>query len=99
MPWTIDGIGSSFPPDARLRLGWSVAGWHLSVAGPDGSLVSAGYLRPRLTVATLSDDAIRVSGGTGAKKCRIESAECRVGEAVSVILHSAFSTLHLELES
>lgn len=36
------------------------------IAGPDGSLVSAGYLRPRLTVAALSDDAIRVSGGAGA---------------------------------
>lgn len=36
------------------------------IAGPDGSLVSAGYLRPRLTVATLRDEAIRLSGGAGA---------------------------------
>jgi predicted amidohydrolase len=36
------------------------------IAGPDGSLVSAGYLRPRLAVATLSDEAIGASGGPGA---------------------------------
>lgn len=33
------------------------------IAGPDGSLVSAGYLRPRLAVATLSDAAVEASGG------------------------------------
>ena len=36
------------------------------IAGPDGSLVSAGYLRPRLTIATLSDAAVEASGGQGA---------------------------------
>ena len=36
------------------------------IAGPDGSLVSAGYLRPRLAVATLSDAAVEASGGQGA---------------------------------
>jgi predicted amidohydrolase len=36
------------------------------VAGPDGSLVSAGYLRPRLAIATLSDAAVEASGGPGA---------------------------------
>lgn len=36
------------------------------IAGPDGSLVSAGYLRPRLVIATLSDAAIAASGGQGA---------------------------------
>jgi len=36
------------------------------IAGPDGSLVSAGYLRPRLAVATLSDAAVSASGGPGA---------------------------------
>lgn len=36
------------------------------IAGPDGSLVSAGYLRPRLTIARLSDAAVVASGGQGA---------------------------------
>ena len=36
------------------------------IAGPDGSLASAGYLRPRLVIATLSDAAIAASGGRGA---------------------------------
>jgi predicted amidohydrolase len=36
------------------------------IAGPDGSLVSAGYLRPRLTIARLSDAAVVASGGPGA---------------------------------
>jgi predicted amidohydrolase len=36
------------------------------IAGPDGSLVSAGYLRPRLALATLSDAAVATSGGAGA---------------------------------
>ncbi len=36
------------------------------IAGPDGSLVSAGYLRPRLAIATLSDAAVETSGGRGA---------------------------------
>jgi predicted amidohydrolase len=36
------------------------------IAGPDGSLVTAGYLRPRLVIATLSDAAVVASGGPGA---------------------------------
>jgi predicted amidohydrolase len=36
------------------------------IAGPDGSLVSAGYLRPRLVIATLSEAAVDASGGAGA---------------------------------
>jgi predicted amidohydrolase len=36
------------------------------IAGPDGSLASAGYLRPRLTIATLRDAAVEASGGAGA---------------------------------
>ena len=36
------------------------------IAAPDGSLVSAGYGRPRLAVATLSDAAVEASGGRGA---------------------------------
>ncbi len=36
------------------------------IAGPDGSLVSAGYLRPRLAIAALSDAAVVASGGAGA---------------------------------
>ncbi len=36
------------------------------IAGPDGSLVSAGYLRPRLVIGTLTDAAIEASGGLGA---------------------------------
>ncbi len=35
------------------------------IATPDGRLVSAGYGRPRLVTATLSDAAIEASGGTG----------------------------------
>ncbi len=35
------------------------------IAGPDGSLVSAGYLRPRLVIATLADAAVEASGGHG----------------------------------
>ena len=35
------------------------------VAAPDGGLVSAGYLRPRLVVATLRDRAVEASGGAG----------------------------------
>ena len=35
------------------------------VAAPDGGLVSAGYLRPRLIVATLHDLAVEASGGAG----------------------------------
>lgn len=36
------------------------------IAGPDGSLVSAGYGRPRLAVARLSDAAVTAWGGRGA---------------------------------
>ncbi len=36
------------------------------IAGPDGSLASAGYLRPRLVIATLNDAAVEASGGSGA---------------------------------
>jgi predicted amidohydrolase len=36
------------------------------IAGPDGSLVSAGYLRPRLVIATLRDAAVAASGGAEA---------------------------------
>jgi predicted amidohydrolase len=36
------------------------------IAGPDGSLVSAGHGRPRLAVATLSDAAVAAWGGRGA---------------------------------
>ena len=35
------------------------------IAGPDGSVVSAGYLRSRLIVAPLSDAAVEESGGAG----------------------------------
>jgi 5-aminopentanamidase len=33
------------------------------IAGPDGSLVAAGYLRPRLVIAELQDRAVQASGG------------------------------------
>jgi predicted amidohydrolase len=36
------------------------------IARPDGTLVSAGYGRPRLVVAELSDAAVAASGGEGA---------------------------------
>ena len=35
------------------------------IAAPDGTLTSAGYLRPRLVTATLTDVAVRASGGAG----------------------------------
>ena len=35
------------------------------VAGPDGSLARAGYLRPRLVIAGLRDEAVEASGGFG----------------------------------
>jgi predicted amidohydrolase len=35
------------------------------IAAPDGTLVSAGYLRPRLVTATLTDAAVEASGGAG----------------------------------
>lgn len=35
------------------------------IAAPDGGLTSAGYLRPRLVVATLRDSAVEASGGAG----------------------------------
>ena len=35
------------------------------IAGPDGALTSAGYLRPRVVVAELSDAAVEASGGVG----------------------------------
>jgi predicted amidohydrolase len=35
------------------------------IAGPDGALTSAGYLRPRVVVAELSDAAVEASGGAG----------------------------------
>ncbi len=35
------------------------------VAGPDGSLARAGYLRPRLVIADLHDRAVQASGGFG----------------------------------
>ncbi|MBI3748290.1 MAG: hypothetical protein HY262_05540, partial [Chloroflexi bacterium] len=45
-PWTIDGLGTAFPPNARVRLAWSTAmapaGWRLTVAALDGSLVFDG---------------------------------------------------------
>jgi 5-aminopentanamidase len=35
------------------------------IAAPDGSVARAGYLRPRLVVAELRDEAVRASGGHG----------------------------------
>jgi predicted amidohydrolase len=35
------------------------------IAAPDGRLVSAGYLRPRLVTASLTDAAVAASGGAG----------------------------------
>jgi 5-aminopentanamidase len=35
------------------------------IAGPDGSLARAGYLRPRLVIAELHDRAVEASGGFG----------------------------------
>ncbi len=35
------------------------------IAAPDGSVVAAGYLRPRLAVAELRDAAVEASGGFG----------------------------------
>jgi predicted amidohydrolase len=45
------------------------------IAAPDGTLVSAGYLRPRLAVATLTDAAVNASGGAGSnlRERRVET--------------------------
>ncbi len=58
--WTIDGIAAVFPPDARLRLGWSTAGpvgpWRLTVVAADGSLLYDAPSPPDIVVRPASDE-------------------------------------------
>lgn len=58
-PWTVDGIGIAFPPDAQLRLG-SLPGlpgsWHLAVTGADGAVLYDGAAPPDLVIRPASDD-------------------------------------------
>jgi stage II sporulation protein D len=60
-PWTIDGVTATFPPDARLRLAWSMTAspgpWHLEVIAVDGGVLYVG--------ATPTDLAIRPTGDDG----------------------------------
>ena len=59
-PWSIDGIGTGFPADARLRLGWSTTilpgGWHLVVAAADGSPLYDGPAPADIVVRPATDD-------------------------------------------
>jgi SpoIID/LytB domain protein len=59
-PWTIDGVAASFPPDARLRLGWSTAAspgaWHLVVTAPDGSLLYDGPAPADIVIRPTTED-------------------------------------------
>lgn len=55
-PWTIDGLGATFPPDARLRLGRSATGWHLVVVAPDASLLYDGPVPADIMVRSATDD-------------------------------------------
>jgi len=59
-PWTIDGIGGPFPPDARLQLSGPVFGavvdWRLVVVAADGSLLYDGAPPSDLVVRPATDD-------------------------------------------
>jgi stage II sporulation protein D len=58
--WTIDGIATAFPPDARMRLGWSAGGplgpWRLTVVAADGSLLYDAPSPPDVVVRPTTDD-------------------------------------------
>ena len=58
--WTVDGIATIFPPDARLQLGWSAVGpfgpWRMRVLAVDGSLLYDGPSPADVVVRPVSDD-------------------------------------------
>jgi len=60
VPWTIDGIGAAFPPDTRLRLGWSATGsvgsWRLVVTTADGSVLYDGPAPADIVIRPATDD-------------------------------------------
>jgi stage II sporulation protein D len=59
-PWTIDGLGLVFPPDARLRLSRAAIGtlgtWRLVVDAPDGTILFDGPPPPDIIVRPMTDD-------------------------------------------
>jgi stage II sporulation protein D len=62
-PWSIDGLGISFPPDARLRLSREttaavdpLGGWHLWISAPDGSILYDGQPPSEIVIRAATDD-------------------------------------------
>jgi stage II sporulation protein D len=57
-PWSIDGIGAVFPPDAGLRLAATAVpgSWHLVVTAVDGSVLFDGLVATDLVIRATSDD-------------------------------------------
>lgn len=58
-PWAIDGIGTVFTPDARLRLfpTPSVGGWRLVVDAADGTILYDAPAPTDLTLRSMTEDA------------------------------------------
>jgi stage II sporulation protein D len=58
-PWSIDGMGAVFPPDARLRLvpAPAAGGWRLVVDAPDGTILYDTPAPTDLTVRGSSEAA------------------------------------------
>jgi stage II sporulation protein D len=60
VPWTIDGLDATFPPDARMQLSRSgtspVGGWRLVVSAADGSVLYDGPPPPDVVIRPATDD-------------------------------------------
>jgi stage II sporulation protein D len=57
--WTIDGLGTPFPADARLRLSrvsGAVGGWRLVIDAADGGHLYDGPPPPDIVIRTATDD-------------------------------------------
>ena len=92
-PWTVDGLGIPFPPDARLRLSRPTAdplgGWRLVVSAPDGSILYDGPPPADIVIRAATDDG-RLQVSSKATRFNVYRGLLHVvagatGSAVSVV--------------
>jgi len=98
-PWTIDGIGALFPPDARLQLTWSAAAplgaWRLVVLAVDGSLLYDGPPPPGIVVRPASDDG-RLQVGSKATRFNLYRGALHVVLAAASLRVSVVNEVALD---
>ncbi len=56
-PWAVDGIAAVFPPDARLRLTPTAAGWRVLVDATDGAVLFDGSAPADLIIRGATEDS------------------------------------------